>query len=240
MFIHLPKLWFQNAFFSFNTSHNSCLCHCSKVHRGQTFSPLKWTKTCPWDTINHFNCLISVGPSSERCSPFKETAIQGQQAVNCNQAWLQSDTRLVLVPFSTTTSFLFLSLSHPPTPPDVTLYSLPIHSYVFNRMSEITLKDLKPLQWDCVALPSSLAPSFSSPATPTLQKKTQTLLTLNYSRCSNPRESRLIRRTLHEINVIDSLSVYCRQPPPPVENAGEISSLVPSAFAVFKIALYVM
>lgn len=153
-----------------------------------------------------------------------ETVIQRQHAVNCHHAWLKRDTRRArwLVPW-----FSFLSLSRllslfltPPPLLDVTLYSLPIHSCVFNRMSEITLKDLKPLQWDCVALPSSLARSLRRSAL-RLHPPTQILASLSIigtgSCRSNPRESRLITRTLHEINVIHSLSVFCQQPfPPPV------------------------
>lgn len=41
--------------------------------------------------------------------------------------------------------------------PHVTLCRLAIHSYVFNRMREITLKDLKPLQWNSASLPSPLS-----------------------------------------------------------------------------------
>ncbi len=52
---------------------------------------------------------------------------------------------------------LSLLLTRSPSLLYLTLYSLPIHSYVFNRMSEIMLKDLKPLQWNAVALPSSLS-----------------------------------------------------------------------------------
>lgn len=106
---------------------------------------------------------------------YKETVTQGQLVIDCLQAWLKGDIRLIrwLVPcFQHPFSFLFLSqrlsllLTPSPSLLDVTLYSLPIHSYVFNRMSEITLKDLKPLQWDCVAVPSSLAPSLSSLSAP--------------------------------------------------------------------------
>lgn len=70
--------------------------------------------------------------------------------------------------FPTISSLLFLLLLLRPFPPlssslgpllrpHVTLCRLPIHSYVFNRMREITLKDLKPLQWNSASLPSPLS-----------------------------------------------------------------------------------
>lgn len=128
----------------------------------------------------------------------KENVIQGQPVINCLQAWLKGDSSRSLVPcfqqpfnFSSSLSF-FLSFSLIP-PPDVTLYSLPIHSYVFNRMSEITLKDLKPLQWDCVT--AKLARSVAQLSVCTPQTRSSLWIT---GTSSNPGESGETTRTLQE------------------------------------------
>lgn len=85
---------------------------------------------------------------------------------------------LYLTPIKSLSLSLFLSLplTRSPSLLYVTLYSLPIHSYVFNRMREIMLKDLKTSAVKRCSSAKLTLLSFSSlilclPPPPTPQKK---------------------------------------------------------------------